>query len=47
MGTIGNYFLGYMMGICFVSNGMLLLDIPHNINKGLRYIFRKYKNEPF
>jgi hypothetical protein len=47
MGTIGNYFLGYMMGICFISNGMLLLDIPHNINKGIRYLFRKFKNEPF
>lgn len=47
MGTLSHYFLSYMLGLAFVANGFSLLDIPHNMNKCCRYIFRKDRHEPF
>ena len=47
MGNAGNYFLSYLVGLAFISNALTLLDIPHNLHKGIRRLFRKHRNEPF
>lgn len=46
MSSVVGFFLSYVMGLVFVTNGLALLDIPHNLSKGLKWLFRINRKEP-
>lgn len=47
MGNVVGFFLSYVMGVTFVTNGFALLDIPHNLSKWVKWLFRTNRDEPF
>jgi hypothetical protein len=47
LGSMGGFFLKYLMQITFVSTSFHLLDIPHFFVKSIRKCCHKNKKEPF
>lgn len=43
MGSMGSFFIRYMMQVAFILNMLYLLDIPHFIVKTVRLWHHKYK----
>jgi len=44
MGTMGSFFMRYMMQVAFLLNMIYLFDIPHFFVKNCRYLLYRYRH---
>ena len=47
LGTVGHFYLSYMLALTFVLNGAFLIDLGHHVHTGWKRLIRRDKRAPF